>query len=125
MSHDSVRAPLCNWCQRPLTDFSRRGHPVGASEAWALAAKDHADGCWWITSRAGHLRGAPQPKVEPDPRRAASIALLRAMDREPRSYLIEVLRAPHAGAGREELGDLLREAFGPPTERQVTKDGFT
>jgi hypothetical protein len=47
------------------------------------------------------------------------------MDREPRSYLIEVLRAAHAGAGREELGDLLREAFGPSTDRQVTKDGFT
>lgn len=80
-----------------------------------------------------------------DARRAASVALLRAMDREPRSYLIELLRAYHAGAEREalggfasqpggilgenwpkppsterdELGELLREAFGPPTSAKV------
>lgn len=51
-------------------------------------------------------------------RRAASVALLRAMDREPRSYLIELLRAYHAGAEREELGELLREAFGESTDYQ-------
>jgi hypothetical protein len=47
------------------------------------------------------------------------------MDREPRSYLIEVLRAVHAGAGREELGDLLREAFGPSTSAMVTPGKWT
>jgi hypothetical protein len=125
MNHDSVRAPLCNWCQRELRDFSRRVHPVGAHDAWKLAAKDHAEGCWWITSRAGHLSCTPQPQPEPDRRRTASVALLRAMDREPRSYLMDRLRAYHAGADRDELGDLLREAFGPSTSRQVTKDGFT
>lgn len=54
-----------------------------------------------------------------DARRAASVALLRAMDREPRSYLIELLRAYHAGAEREELDELLREAFGPSTSAKV------
>lgn len=51
-------------------------------------------------------------------RRAASVALLRAMDREPRSYLIELLRAYHAGAERKELRELLREAFGASTDYQ-------
>lgn len=52
-------------------------------------------------------------------RRAASVALLRAMNQAPRSYLIEVLRAHHAGAEREELGELLREAFGPSTAAKI------
>ena len=52
-------------------------------------------------------------------RRVASVALLRAMDKEPRSYLIEVLRAVHAGAEREELGELLRAAFGPSTAAKM------
>jgi hypothetical protein len=116
----------CVWCGRKLSEFSRRVHPPGDIVAWSMAAWEHADDCWWITSHGGYYRRMPRPaKPRRDPRRAASVALLRAMDREPRSYLIEVLRAAHAGAGREELGDLLREAFGPSTDRQVTKDGFT
>lgn len=113
---------VCVWCGRKLSEFSRRVHPVGATDAWAMAAKEHAADCWWITSRAGHLSKPPAPtKPEPDPRRAASVALLRAMDREPRSYLIEVLRAVHAGAdrdGADSLLALLREAFGASTDYQ-------
>jgi hypothetical protein len=116
----------CVWCGRKLSEFSRRVHPPDDIVAWSMAAWEHADDCWWITSHGGYFRRRSRPaKTRRDPRRAASVALLRAMDREPRSYLIEVLRAAHAGAGREELGDLLREAFGPSTDRQVTKDGFT
>ena len=52
-------------------------------------------------------------------RRAASVALLRAMNQEPRSYLIEVLRAVHANADRGELDNLLREAFGESTAAKI------
>lgn len=104
----------CAYCGQPLSDFARRVHALGAHSAWSLASKEHAADCWWITSRAGHIRSAA-----PNPRKAASVALLRAMDQEPRSYLADLLRAYHAGAEREELGELLREAFGPSTAAKI------
>lgn len=70
-----------------------------------------------VEARKARVAAGEQPFV--DPRRAASVALLRAMDREPRSCLIELLRAYHAGAEREELGELLREAFGASTAAKV------
>lgn len=104
----------CTYCGQPLSDFARRVHALDAHAAWSLASKEHAPDCWWIVSRAGHLRGAAS-----NPRKAASVALLRAMDREPRSYLANVLRAVHANAARGELDDLLREAFGPSTAAKM------
>lgn len=104
----------CTYCGQPLSDFARRVHAVGAHAAWSLAANEHAPDCWWIVSRAGHLRGAAS-----NPRKAASVALLRAMDCEPRSYLADVLRAVHANADRGELDDLLRLAFGSSTAARV------